>query len=72
MACALRPEVSEQEFARDIRLQSPTATPNSRLVEIGDRVLGRQGRMVEAVAAIGRGTFAYEGVPFALSIGRRG
>ena len=33
-------------------------------------MLGRQGRMVEAVQSIGRGAEAFEGVPFALDIGR--
>jgi predicted RNA-binding protein YlqC (UPF0109 family) len=31
-------------------------------------VLGRNGRMVEAVTAIGRGAAAYEGDPFRLDL----
>ncbi|TCT09263.1 putative protein tyrosine phosphatase [Tepidamorphus gemmatus] len=70
-ACALNPRLDEAEIAAEIRASSPTATPNARLVAIADRLLGRGGRMNAAVAAIGRGAFAYEGVPFALHIGPR-
>ncbi|MEJ8571690.1 tyrosine phosphatase family protein [Microbaculum marinum] len=70
-ACALNPRIDEEELALQIRASSPTATPNSRLVHIADDVLGRQGRMRRAIAGIGRGSFAYEGVPFALQIGPR-
>jgi predicted protein tyrosine phosphatase len=67
-ACALRPERPEQYFARRLRQASPTATPNARLVALADHVLGRNGRMIAAVAAIGRGTECFEGVPFALDL----
>ncbi len=70
-ACALNPGMDEEELALQIRQSSPTATPNARLVEIGDALLGRQGRMSRAIKKIGRGNFAYEGVPFALHIGPR-
>lgn len=70
-ACALDPKLDEEELAQQIRAASPTATPNARLVGIADDLLGRQGRMTRAVAGIGRGKFAYEGVPFALQIGPR-
>ncbi|MFO1114823.1 MAG: protein tyrosine phosphatase [Beijerinckiaceae bacterium] len=67
-ACALRPERSEVEIARAIRTASPTATPNARFVAVADDILGRKGRMVDAVAAIGRGVDCFEGVPFALPV----
>ncbi len=66
--CALRPERDEQDIAWAIRRASPTATPNSRIVSFADELLGRKGRMVAAVAAIGRGTVAPEGVPFRLDL----
>ncbi|MDB5649956.1 MAG: protein tyrosine phosphatase [Hyphomicrobiales bacterium] len=66
--CALRPAACEYETARLIREISPTATPNSRLVEIADAMLGRQGRMIDAVRAIGRGQDCFEGQPFALDV----
>ncbi len=65
--CALAPARSEREIAEEIRRLSPTATPNPLLARHADEVLGRGGRMVEAIAAIGRGAECFEGVPFALS-----
>jgi predicted protein tyrosine phosphatase len=66
--CALCPERDEREIAWAIRRASPTATPNSRIVGFADELLGRNGRMIAAVAAIGRGTLAEEGVPFRLDL----
>jgi predicted protein tyrosine phosphatase len=68
-ACALRPDRSETEWAGLLRGFSPTASPNRHLVTLGDRLLGREGRMITAIEAIGRGEEAYEGIPFALDIG---
>jgi predicted protein tyrosine phosphatase len=67
-ACALNPDRPEAEIATVIRALSPTATPNARFVQLADDLLGRRGRMVDAVAAIGRGEDCFEGVPFALSL----
>ncbi len=68
-ACALEPDRREMEIAEELRRASPTATPNRRLVALADRMLGRQGRMTEAVAAIGRGADCFEGAPFAMELG---
>jgi predicted protein tyrosine phosphatase len=67
-ACALRPDRDEAAIAHEIRLVSPTATPNERLVAMADDHLGRGGRMVDAVRAIGRGVDCFEGVPFSLAV----
>ena len=67
-ACALNPERAEDEIASHIRASSPTATPNARFVSIADGHLGRNGRMIAAVEAIGRGEDCWEGVPFALPL----
>jgi predicted protein tyrosine phosphatase len=67
-ACLLRPDLPEETFARQIRERSPTATPNLKLVEIADAMLGRDGRMVRAIEAIGRGEECFEGVPFHLAV----
>jgi predicted protein tyrosine phosphatase len=67
-ACALAPHRCEMELARELRLASPTATPNRRLVALADERLGRDGRMNDAIAAIGRGADCYEGAPFALEL----
>ncbi len=66
--CAMRPDLNEAAIAGRIRARSPEATPNMRIVQMADDILDRQGRMVEAVASIGRGAFAYEGTVFALHL----
>ena len=65
--CALNDEGVETLIARKIRAASKTATPNSLMVSIADDLLGRRGKMVDAVAAIGQGEMALAGVPFSLS-----
>ncbi|MCC6948172.1 MAG: protein tyrosine phosphatase [Bradyrhizobiaceae bacterium] len=67
-ACALLPNRDEEEIAMRIRSSSPTASPNPRLVALGDAYLGREGRMTRAIARIGYGVAAYEGVPFDLPL----
>ena len=67
-ACALRPNRDEDEIARALRSASPSATPNARLVELADEILGRKGRMRTAIAGIGRGADAFEGKPFRLDL----
>jgi predicted protein tyrosine phosphatase len=66
--CALAPGRDEREIAQALRNASPIATPNPLMVELADGILGRQGRMVEAIGAIGRGREAFEGHPFALPL----
>lgn len=68
IAAALAPGRDEAELATTLRSLSPPATPNPRLVAIADQLLGRDGRMIAAIAAIGRGADAFEGTPFALRI----
>ncbi|HEY8565665.1 MAG TPA: protein tyrosine phosphatase [Beijerinckiaceae bacterium] len=67
-ACALAPERDEAEIARALRAAAPSATPNRRLVALADTMLGREGRMISAIAAIGRGAEAFEGTPFTLRL----
>lgn len=64
--CALNPGVPELSIARRLRDASPTAWPNRLMIRLGDAALGRSGRMVAAVEAIGRGAGAYEAQPFSL------
>ncbi|MET0943637.1 MAG: protein-tyrosine phosphatase family protein [Mesorhizobium sp.] len=68
IAAALDPEREETELAATLRRASPSATPNSRLIALADGLLGRDGRMISAIAAIGRGADALEGVPFRLDV----
>jgi predicted protein tyrosine phosphatase len=67
-ACALGPSRDEEEIAAGLRAVSPSATPNARLVAIADNILGRDGRMSEAIERIGRGADAFEGTPFSLRL----
>src|SRR5689334_21203280 len=67
-ACALNPQRNEAAIARAIRDASPTAMPNIRIVTLADRLLGRDGRMVAAVQAIGPGVMAYASEPFRLEL----
>ena len=67
VACALHPERDEAEIAAGLRRASRSATPNRRLVAVADGILGRNGRMVDAIERIGRGAEAFEGEPFTLT-----
>ncbi|CCM74959.1 tyrosine phosphatase family protein [Rhizobium mesoamericanum] len=67
-ALALAPEQEDGALVRRLRAASPYATPNSRLVQIGDDMLGRGGRLVDSVRAIGRGADADGNAPFALNV----
>jgi predicted protein tyrosine phosphatase len=64
--CLFRPGAAEEELAFELRAASPSATPNKLIVSLADDVLGRNGRMVKAIAKIGRGADAFEGTPFIL------
>jgi predicted protein tyrosine phosphatase len=66
--CALNPQRNEATIAQALRKASPTATPNIRIVTLADRLLGRDGRMVAAIEAIGRGDLAAEAQPFRLEL----
>jgi predicted protein tyrosine phosphatase len=68
IACAIDPARDEMEAALALRAASPTATPNPLMVAIADRHLRREGRMIAAIAAIGRGVDCFEGVPFAYAV----
>ncbi|AIC26607.1 tyrosine phosphatase family protein [Rhizobium etli bv. mimosae str. IE4771] len=67
-ALSLAPDQSEEGLALRLRAASPFATPNTRLIEIGDTLLDRRGRLVAAVRAIGRGADADGNAPFLLAI----
>ncbi len=62
--CLYNPQADERRLAQQLRSLSHVATPNRRIVAFADDIMGRQGRMVDAIDAIGRGEDAYEGVIF--------
>jgi predicted protein tyrosine phosphatase len=63
-ACALNPHRDEMSIARQIRAASPIAQPNRLIVTLADKALGREGRMVRALEAMGPGNMTIEGRPF--------
>jgi predicted protein tyrosine phosphatase len=65
--CSINPELPEELIARRLRQASPTAYPNRLMIRLADQALGRDGRMVGAIEAIGRGVMAAEAVPFTLA-----
>ena len=67
-ALSLHPQEDEFELAARLRKVSPYATPNTRLIEIGDRLLGRGGRLVAAIKGIGRGADASGTASFTLPL----
>jgi predicted protein tyrosine phosphatase len=67
IACA-RNDGSETDIADELRRCAPFATPNRLMVALADDLLGRRGRMVEAVNRIGRGADAFEGEPYELRV----
>ena len=67
-ACLLRPDAEAASIARELRRAAPSATPNPRLVALADAALGRRGRMIAAIDAIGRGQDCFEGEVFRLEM----
>ena len=67
LACARNPGADEAQIARRLRAASPNAFPNRLIVALADRRLGRGGRMVAAVEAMGQADLGVEGGPFDLA-----
>jgi predicted protein tyrosine phosphatase len=53
IACERSPEADERAIALAMRQVAAHASPNRRIVALADDVMGRRGRMVDAVAAMG-------------------
>ena len=64
---AVDPGASGGRIAVRLREASPTAYPNRLMIRLADAALGRDGRMVHAVEAIGRGVPAGEAEPFSIA-----
>jgi predicted protein tyrosine phosphatase len=67
-ALSLVPDQDEIALAHRLRIASPYATPNMRIIEIGDAILGRNGQLISAIKGIGRGADADGNAPFVLAI----
>jgi predicted protein tyrosine phosphatase len=66
-ALAIAPDQDDFILAQRLRAASVQATPNARLVAIGDSLLSRGGRLVAAVREIGRGADYVGDSPFSFS-----
>lgn len=66
-ACRHNPDTDESVIARAIRDASPTAAPNTRLVAFADQMLGRDGRMIAAIAGLGAPSLTIEAEPFSIA-----
>jgi len=64
----LRCDLEPQEIANRLRTASPTATPNPLMIHWADELLELDGRFTKAIADIGRGAAASEGVSFSLAL----
>jgi predicted protein tyrosine phosphatase len=53
LACAKNPQADEREIARELRRSSPSAYPNPLIVALADALLGRDGRMIDALKEMG-------------------
>jgi predicted protein tyrosine phosphatase len=72
VACARSEGGRELAWAERLRAVAPTATPNPLIVALADHLLNRDGDMVRAVAAIGRGAETAWGAPFELDLSPQG
>jgi predicted protein tyrosine phosphatase len=61
---------AETEIAKALRIRAPHAYPNPLMVSLADRALGRGGRMIDAVNAIGRGEIVAQGKCVELPLAR--
>lgn len=66
--CRFQPDASEEAHAAALRKLSATCTPNPLFVAHADALLAREGRMVNAIAALGRGAEAFIGEPFKVTV----
>ena len=64
--CKLNPDVDELSILQRMRRLAPHIQPNRLLVTFADERLGRDGRMIEALDAVGRGEPATMGCRFEL------
>ncbi len=66
LACERNPETPEREIAWRMRRAAAHAYPNRRIVRLADALLGRGGRMIDAVEEIGGIGLLADSSPFDL------
>jgi predicted protein tyrosine phosphatase len=67
IACDRNPGF-ERDIAMQLRRRAPSVTPNRLMIALADDLLRRDGRMIAAIEAIGRGAEAAEGAPYQLPL----
>ena len=67
IACDRNPGF-ERDIAEELRRRAPSVTPNRLMVSLADDLLGRSGRMTDAVHRMGRGADAFEGEAYQLPL----
>ncbi len=67
LACDRNPGADEHLIAMRMRRAAKHAYPNRKIVALADDILGRRGRMVDAVEAMGDYEYSGYGVPFDFS-----
>jgi predicted protein tyrosine phosphatase len=60
LLCDIRGAGHEQETARELRAVAPHAQPNRLMIRHADQLLGRNGRMIAAVEAMGQARIVLE------------
>jgi predicted protein tyrosine phosphatase len=68
VACMLSAPGREHAIAQRLRQSAPHAQPNLRIVAFADALLARDGRMLDAIDAMGPASVVFEGNLFALSL----
>jgi predicted protein tyrosine phosphatase len=63
MLCDIKGAGYEQTIARELRALAPHAQPNRLMIKHADEILGRAGRMVAAVEAMGEARIVLETEP---------
>jgi predicted protein tyrosine phosphatase len=66
--CSFNPPGHEHEIAWALRVRAPHAQPNRLIVALADEMLGRRGRMIRAIDAIGPGQVVFEGDIFSVPL----
>ncbi|WP_306250863.1 tyrosine phosphatase family protein [Parvularcula sp. IMCC14364] len=66
LQCALAPEKDEQMIAEELRASSENVEPSLMMVAKADELLGRDGRMINAIDHIGMGNECLAGHTFSV------
>ncbi len=66
--CQLNQSASEAGLAAVMRAAAPHAHPNRLMIKIADELMGRNGRLIDAVEQMGPGQITWEGEVFSVPV----